>query len=157
MSFRGFNAAWLKEYQARNVGPVELPDVIGFTLERPTRLLNELLRMHHIERTSYRESLSAQIAAATGHLPMNIEPMQRARVTITRYSVKLPDWDGLYGSAKPLVDCLLVRSAKHPSGLGFLVDDSPAHLDLIVRSERVPQRSKQRTVVLIERLPDVPS
>ena len=149
---RGFDEAWLREYEAkmsRQSG--ELPD-FRFTLQRPFVLLNPMLRMHWARRRAYAAALSAEIAAATPNLPAGAKPMQRARVTVTRYSLGEPDHDGLVGGAKWLVDSLLVRSERHPNGLGFLADDSPAHLDLIVRSEVVTKRRDQRTTVLIERI-----
>lgn len=152
MSIR-WSEADLKSYQARQVGVIgELPDRFGFTIDRPILLLNRLLRLHWAARSEYTADLSSDVAAVTRHLPQCARPLCRARVTIVRYGIATPDRDNLYGAAKSLVDTLLVRSAKHPHALGFLVDDSPAHLDLIVQAEKVSRRKEQRTTVLIERV-----
>lgn len=120
-----------------------------FTLAKPVKLLNQTLRMHWRERGRYAKALSAEIAKAHPGIP---EPMQKARVEITRYSVKEPDTDGLVGGAKALIDTLLVRSEQHPHGLAFLVDDSPAHLVLQVRHEKAANLKSQGTTVRIERI-----
>jgi hypothetical protein len=146
-----FSEAWLRDYQTKRVERVHAPDRIEFVLQRAFKPLNELLRMHWSGRTRYAASLSADIALLTRNLPSGA-PMLRARLTITRYGMRLPDKDGLYGGAKPLIDALLVRSEQHPHGLGFIVDDGPEFLDLIVSSELAEKRAAVRTYVLIERL-----
>ncbi len=125
------------------------PDVVQFTLAKPVKLLNKTLRMHWRERGRYAKALSAEIAKAHGGIA---EPMQRARVEIVRYSVKEPDQDGLLGGAKQLIDTLLVRSERHPHGLGYIVDDSPAHLVLDVRHEKAANLKSQGTTVRIQRI-----
>lgn len=152
MSIR-WSEADLKSYQARQIGVIgELPDRFGFVLDRPFLLLNRLLKLHWAARSEYAADLSSDVAAATRHLPQCARPICRARVTITRYGIQMPDQDGLTGGCKPLLDALLVRSPKHPNGLGLIVDDSPTHLELVARSEKVATRKEQRTVVLIERI-----
>lgn len=148
-----WDEAWLKDYRARRTVAVDLPDSFGFILDKPTLSLNRWVRMHWAKRREYAAALSDEIYAKTQHLPACARPLERARVTITRYSLRPLDADNLSGSVKDLVDSLLVRSDTHPNGLGYLRDDSPAHMELVVRSENVTKRSTQRTVVLIERLP----
>ena len=150
----GFDESWLADYQRRQATgfvPV-LPDRFGFTIHKLTSTLNEWQRMHWANRSKHVKSWSHDIAAVTAHLLTGAKPLERARVTITRHGLKEPDTDGLYGGIKPLVDCLLPRSDRHPHGLGFVVDDSPQHMELIATSERVGKRADQRTVVLIERV-----
>lgn len=149
-----FSESWLKNYEARQQRgfAVELPDTFGFTLQRPILLLNRLLRLHWAERSAYANELSEEIAGLTRHLPAGAKPLDRARVTVTRYSMGTADQDNLTAAVKPLLDALLVRSATHPAGLGFLVDDAPAHLELIVRGQQAEKRTAQRTVVLVERI-----
>ncbi len=146
----GFDESWLRDYQLKRARE-KLPrlDEVHFVLAKPIRTLNELIRMHWRDRGRYAKKLSAEIA--TLHTGIG-EPFQRARVEITRYSIQEPDADGLTGGAKPLIDCLLVRSARHPHGLGYLVDDSPAHMELVVRHEKAEKRKDQRTVVKLTRL-----
>jgi hypothetical protein len=147
-----FSEAWLRSYEAGRVRtPSCIPDRIEFVLQRAFKPLNELLRMHWSDRTRYAAGLSAHIALLTRHIPPGT-PMLRARLTVTRYGMRLPDKDGLYGGAKPLIDALLVISERHPHGLGFIADDGPEFLDLIVSSELAKKRAAVRTHVLIERL-----
>lgn len=120
-----------------------------FTLAKPVKLLNQTLRMHWRERGRYAKALSAEIAKAHPGLP---EPMVKASVEIVRFSVKEPDEDGLVGGCKQIVDCLLARSDRHPHGLGYIVDDSPAHLVLHVRHEKAANLKSQGTTVRIERI-----
>jgi Holliday junction resolvase RusA-like endonuclease len=57
----------------------------------------------------------------------------KARVTITQFRKRLLDTDNLWASVKPLVDGL--------EDWQLLVDDSPAHCELVVRQEvaKVPR------------------
>ncbi|WP_230844520.1 hypothetical protein [Acetobacter pasteurianus] len=88
------------------------------------------------------------------------EPMQKARVLIERHGVHEPDMDNLWGGAKRLIDCLTTpkllqvrtegarQRVKNKRGLGFVVDDGPAHITLEIR--HVPARiCTQKTVVTI--------
>lgn len=107
--------------------------------------------MHWAPRRKYRDQLASDAADLTRHLPAG-KPFEKARVTITRYSTQVPDRDNLYGGVKHLVDCLVVRCDRHPTGLGFIVDDDPDRLTLDVQHVRCSKRAEQRTVVLIENL-----
>lgn len=149
--------SWLKQHQTRMAAmravdvPVPDPNVVEFTLSAPTKTLNQILRMHWRDRQHYQQQLSGEIGRLTMAQPVRI-PFEKCRVTITRYSLKVPDADNLWASAKPLVDCLLVHSATHPQGLGFCRDDSPDHMQMIVKSALVKRSAEQRTHVLIERI-----
>lgn len=121
---------------------------IAFTLSKPTPLLNVTQRQHWKERRRGHAAMSAEIARLVPHLPGR-RPFERAVLTITRYSVRTPDEDGFRGGAKGFTDCLLVRSARHPNGLGFIVDDAPNHLTTHATSVLVHTYREQRTEVLI--------
>ena len=113
----GFDEAWLANYQAKRAAEplaavASSGEAISFTLPRPIPLLNELLRMHWSKRRLYQRSLSAEIAALIPQA-LSRPPLQRATVTITRYSVGAPDQDGL--TPKSLLDCLL-RAVYKASG-----------------------------------------
>lgn len=146
----GFTEQWLREHQLkRHRESLPQLDLVQFTLAKPVKLLNETIRMHWRERSRYSKKLAAEIAATH---PGIGEPMAKARVEIVRYSVREPDQDGLMGGVKQLVDCLLVRSTRHPHGLGYIVDDSPAHLVLEARHEKAPTLKAQGTTVTITRI-----
>lgn len=145
----GFTEDWPRDYKTRRHRE-SLPklDVVQFTLAKPVKLLNETIRMHWRARTRYAKALATEIAR---NHPGIGEPMQKARVEIVRYSVREPDHDGLLGGCKQLIDCLLVRSPRHPHGLGYIVDDSPAHMVLEARHEKAATLKAQGTMVRIVR------
>lgn len=123
---------------------------IRFTipLTLPTR--NVLDRMHWAERGRLRKLISAEVFAAVHpHRNYAADPFDLCNVTITRYSPKEPDKDGLVGSVKGLLDVLQPVSARHPNGLGLIADDSSACiLNLDVRHAK----GKDRTDVVIEQV-----
>lgn len=80
--------------------------------------------------------------ALDGGLPGKGESPQRARLRITRCARRLLDEDNLSGGAKPLIDC--VKQA------GLIVDDSPEHIELIVRQRRVESLDEECTEIEIE-------
>lgn len=142
-----WSEAWLRDYRARIHAPTpQHPTEIAFVLSKPTPLLNQLLRMHWTKKRKLQQSLSAEIARLVPAFPGR-KPFDKATLTVRRYSVQECDRDGLYGGVKILADCLLVRSERHPDGLGFLVDDSPAHLTWDIESVLCGKRADQRTVV----------
>jgi len=124
-------------------------NLLEFTLTKPTMTLNELRHMHHHAYRRAQIALSWEISLKTiGRRP--VAPFERARVTITRYSVGVPDRDGLIGGMKSLIDCFLPFSKRHPRGLGFIRDDHPGVMELCANGIKVAHRSEQRTTVLIE-------
>jgi hypothetical protein len=153
-----FTEKWLAEYQARMNGikarPVQKagpppaaaaivqPDVIEFTLSRPTPLLNRSLRIHWAQRSKRQRALMVEIASL---LPRGFnQRFERAEVTITRYSVGVPDYDGMVGGAKSLIDCL--------HRLGIIRNDDPEHMATPkITSVRCATRAEQRTEVRVTR------
>ena len=126
-----------------------------------TKTLNQTSRMHFAARRAYRNRLCGEIKlAAAGRIPA--APWPRARVTIWRHAHGTPDTDGLIGGLKELIDCLIWSGKPHliagklrlphPSGLGFVLDDKPACLELAAHSVRIPKAEPVRTVILIEQL-----
>jgi hypothetical protein len=129
-----------------------------FTLPMVTPLLNVTLRTHFRDAKRLQARMSGLLRMASqGRRPAT--PLQRARVTIERRSTGTPDQDNLVGGVKQLVDVLLVpqvlgvrgRKVRHALGLSFVVDDAPAHLELVVRSVKV-KRADQCTVITVEEL-----
>lgn len=154
-----FDSAWLREHETKMAAlkpppaaSVATPNLISFALSRPTLLANTVLRMSWKDRMRHQRALSDEIASLVPHDPRR-KPFQKAAVTIRRMSVGIPDHGAAHAGIKMLVDCLLVRSDRHPTGLGLCVDDDPAHMTLNVECERVMKRAEQRTVVLVEKLP----
>lgn len=150
----GFDAAWLLAYQTKRAAQAAsvVPAATGaitLKLARPTILLNPLLRLHWRARGLLASSISTELAR---QIPPNLQPIQHAKVTISRYSLGEPDYDGAVGGSKLTVDCLLPPSRRHPHGLNVIVDDDPSHLTLVVKSIVVASSKEQRTEILIEPL-----
>lgn len=112
-----------------------------------TPLMNVWQRWHWRVRGRYVADLSMMIRSKV--IPDG-KPLQSCVVEIERHSVKLPDWDGLYASAKPVLDCLVVKTKRNPHGIGLIVDDNPACIrELMVRPVKVAHLHQQKTVIII--------
>ena len=101
-------------------------------------------------RTRAREAAKwrALVRLLTGHRRPT-EPLQRARVTITRCSSVQPDWDNMVAAGKPIVDGL-IRSGPNLPRADVLVDDSP---DVIVERSylwELAPKGKGHTRVVVE-------
>jgi hypothetical protein len=60
------------------------------------------------------------------------------------------DWDNAYGGLKPMLDCLVVPSARNPDGLGLIQDDNPKNMPYPPFLIQKPgKRGAGRTVVQI--------
>ncbi len=88
--------------------------------------MNTARPLHWGAKTRLRQDLSWWFRA---HSKPPKEPWQKARIHITRHSSVKPDYGNLVESAKPLLDVLQPNSSRHPQGLGFIIDDSPDHLE----------------------------
>ena len=126
--------------------------MIEFTLNAPTPSLNQTLRMHPQVKKRQRANWAWEIAGTVlGNRPR--EPWQRARVTIWRHSVGTLDEDNAIGGAKGLVDVLKpMHPTRNPCGLGFIADDAPGCLELIVHQVKETKRTGRRTVVRVEEI-----
>lgn len=157
----GFDEAWLASYKQKRASqstpkpaahaPAQVIDTITLTLRRPSITLNQLMRLHWSCRGKVASALSDELARQLPH-DMTGFPMQKAKVTLTRYSVQVIDDDNLRG-AKLLIDCLLPNSGKHPHGLGLVIDDDPSHMLQTMQSVVVRKLKDQRTEIVIERVP----
>jgi hypothetical protein len=66
----------------------------------------------------------------------------RVVVRIERRSTRLLDPDNLYGSVKPLVDC--IRAAK------LIADDDSLSISLVVTQSKVKTRKEHETIVELD-------
>ena len=126
---------------------------LAFVLPLALPSLNVSLREHWGERQRVQTNLHKEIMAAIGgpaHYPR--PPFERARITVVRVGVGQLDPDNLAASTKNLIDCLKARSPKNPLGLGIIVDDTPARLELVTTQTRAVDGYPQ-TLVRIEELP----
>ena len=125
--------------------------VIRFELAAPTMLLNQTLRMHWRVAVKHKRALAWEVKLAMGrHIPPS--PFARAHVRIERHSIGQPDYDGLVGGLKWLIDCLLPRSTAHPTGLAIIADDNPDAMTLEAISIKAKRRTDQKTIVIIREI-----
>lgn len=116
--------------------------MIILEIPEATPSLNRMLGEHWAKKSAKRKHWAWLVRAARLEArEFPAEPMQRARLTITRHGRRICDRDNLIGGTKILTDCL-VRE-------GFFVDDSPAHLETIVNQALT---KNPRTTVWIEAL-----
>ncbi len=122
---------------------------INFRLDEPTLLLNTWQRMHWSKRKSFSEALTWKMKAALQGLEP-AEPMAACHIEVVRWSVQLPDWDGLYGGLKPYLDCLVRRTDRNPHGLGIIEDDNPLVIrSLMAEPIKAKKRVEQKTLFVI--------
>ncbi len=128
--------------------PVELQ----FELGEPTPTLNTIRAMHFHAYKAYRRALAWQVRVAIGRR-MPSRPFERAAITIERISLGTPDRDGFIGGCKPLLDVLQPVSKRHPTGLGIIANDDPAHLTVDYVHSPAKGR-KPGTIVTIREVSD---
>lgn len=125
---------------------------IIFVLPFCVESLNLRDRKSYWQRTRDKNAMSMEITAALNgprHFPR--PPWRNVRVTVNRCSAGRLDKDNAVASVKSVLDCLCIKSSRHPQGLGIIEDDSDELCDLIVtQSSAAP--GKGSTVVRIERL-----
>lgn len=121
--------------------------MIRLVLSEPTPLLNVWQRWHWRTRRDYTRRVRLELRAQL--IPPKV-PLAKCHVVIKRHSVGLPDWDGLFASAKAPLDCLVVKTAKNPHGLGFIEDDNPkCIITLTVTPVQVKRRADQITEIFV--------
>jgi hypothetical protein len=75
--------------------------------------------------------------------PLPAPRLERPQVTITFHRIVAGDYDGLWQSAKPIIDAIVQ--------LGLVEDDSPKHLPPpIVRHQLAAHRGDERVEILVE-------
>ena len=126
---------------------------VRFELTALTPLLNVTQRQHWTRRRRQILAVAWHVKLALGEQRPDA-PFPRARLRIERHSVGLPDYDGMVGGFKALIDCLLpFHSTRRRYGLGVIADDNPAVLMADYPPPfRVAHRAAQRVVVTIEQL-----
>lgn len=149
-----WDASWLKQREAqaaaaRGEPTLPAPARIEFSIPLLLKLPNQTNGKHWTAGMKYRAELLPIVAEAVEPWAGR-EPINKARIIVTRRSLRPVDEDNLAASLKPLVDLLLVRSETHPHSLGLLVEDNPDHLSQSARHVRVSERRLQRTVIVIE-------
>jgi hypothetical protein len=123
--------------------------VIRFSIPMTMPTPNTLLRMHWAKRRRLQRRVSELVWCALRQAGIGrADPIDRCRMSLTRYSRRRCDVDALGGTAKLLLDVLQPPSRRHPEGLGVIVDDSP---DCVIEFHVEHACGAHRTDVLIER------
>lgn len=125
------------------------PRQLVFQISQATVLGNKLKRMHWAEYARLRERYYWDFRLAIGRdKPVT---MQKCNIHIDRYaSGKLPDWENLYFSFKPVIDCLVkYNSQTHPHGLGVIYDDNPKYLLQLTGLPKSCKKGLDRTIIYI--------
>ena len=100
---------------------------------------NAIKGMHFHAYKKLRNGWRASVLAAIeGKVPM--APIARSALEIERYCAGSLDWDNAYGGLKPLLDCLVVPSARNPDGLGLITDDGPKFMPEAPRVFQLPAK-----------------
>lgn len=111
--------------------------MIAFTIDEATPSMNVMLRKHWTADRKLKQHWTKLVwVAVHGMKPQR--PYSKARITITRVSPRVLDTDNCVGSVKHLCDGL--------RACGIIADDTPEHVELIVRQEK----GKAATRVRIE-------
>ena len=130
------------------------PRCVEFVLPFLLPSLNVRDRTHWAERHRQQVVLHDEIMVAVGGPRWYPRPpMERVRLTVIRISTGACDADNLAASTKAMTDLFKLRSERNPLGFGWIIDDSPDRLELVVRQQKAAHRANQATVVKIEELP----
>lgn len=113
------------------------------TIDRVPLPLNRLLRAHWTARRRERQAWYLALFAAVGRAPRG-RPRRRARVRVTVRRRRRQDPDNAAGSVKPLLDAL--------KNLGWIVDDSPRWIELVVTEETCRRGERPATELVLEEL-----
>lgn len=125
---------------------------IEFTLPEASPLLNQLRKMHPKAYMALRRELARVVfgTLARNGIRRPAMPLARCHVEIVRGNCgPLPDWDGLYGGLKPLLDTFVPACRRHPDGLGLIADDSPKCITSLHAYPQKTPRGQQWTRVFI--------
>lgn len=105
-----------------------LTKALKFSLQRTLPGLNKYSRMNMFAKQNMRRDIAREVAAelwaSCGVTARQIGPIVRCRVHIYRYSTGTLDGDNKSGVPKFLLDVLQPQSARHPDGLGLILNDS---------------------------------
>lgn len=118
---------------------------IEITIPEATPLASQLLRMQWFVRAAkvkkYAKLIRAQVAG------LGLPPAKKAKIVIDRHSPGNPDWDGVVGGCKLLLDAL---TARHPSGAGVIEDDKQSCIGSSIISAVKCEKGEARTTVTVE-------
>lgn len=101
--------------------------IFKMRLDEETLSNNKIKGMHFAEYKRLREGYEAQVSAALGGYAA--PQCERAAVFVVRHCTgKGLDGDNAIGGLKPLLDCLVKRTPRNPSGLHIIEDDGQKNM-----------------------------
>lgn len=117
---------------------------LKISVEKLPTSLNITLRSHFFKVNKEKQEWNKLIAYHCSN-KKPIDPLQRCQISVTRYSIRLMDYDGLVGSLKPVIDALIY--------CGIIIDDNylvtgPWNVDQI----KVKHKNEQRLEIQIDEL-----
>jgi hypothetical protein len=107
--------------------------------------LNMNARLHWSTRAKWNKAWYQEVWGryVNAKYPLPAPRLERPQVTITFHRIVAGDYDGLWQSAKPIIDAIVQ--------LGLVEDDSPKHLPPpIVRHQLAAHRGDERVEILVE-------
>lgn len=115
--------------------------MIKLEIQDLPKMPNSLIRKHWAIITKEKNKWHGLIKLFLGHqVPKS--PLKKAKLTLTRYSMRAPDYDGLVGSFKYVVDGLVKA--------GVIVDDKVSVIGDSKYSWVKAKKVDQRIEVVIE-------
>lgn len=128
--------------------------ILTFSVPIETPSNNVIKGMHFHVYKNLRRQWKKLVTEAVDCERMEL-PIKKAFLVIERHCAGGGlDWDNAYGGLKPLLDCLVVPSARNPDGLGIILDDNPKAMPIppyVKQCQAKPGFGK--TVVFIYELP----
>lgn len=110
-------------------------------------------RMHWAEKKRWNNAWAEEVGWAfmANRNKFGKLPLKKCKMTFKLFMTQPYDLDGAYRSIKPLLDAFKVwkDGKKQVPGLGVIVDDSPKHLDLCVKLEKVKKRDEEHVEIII--------
>jgi hypothetical protein len=114
---------------------------LSFEIEDLPKTVNAQASMHWRAKGDYVRAWHRSVWLAVGNRKPK-EPLKTAKLILTRYSSTEPDYDGLVGSFKPIVDGLIQA--------GVLINDKMSNIgQSVYRWEKAP-RGKGKIQVIVQ-------
>jgi len=133
--------------------PIERGTPVVITVPEASPTLNQIKGLHHQAYKRLRDGWAWKIKAALMKMRYHAPVIEFCFIDVERWSyhssAKKPDWDGLYGGLKPVLDCLVVVSKSSPSGLGVIRDDDPYHIMSLTAEPYLAAKGENKTVITI--------
>jgi hypothetical protein len=117
-----------------------MTEPIRMTIPLPTPSGNETLRMHWAKRARLADALGLMLIAEHRRTGASVATGRR-KLAIERVGTKLLDQDNLVSGCKLLIDEIKRRN--------LIVDDSPAHVELVVTQRQIGKGERPHTVITI--------